>query len=100
MEDDRGLVTATLNPDEGAGVLADLATTVFEGADDEELVRGIAVDHDAHHKQHELCPWLLLAIFIERLGVLNGVAPVLLDDKVGEQGQSVAILDLATNDVV
>jgi hypothetical protein len=54
VDQERDLLSACLETNEGAGVLADLATTVFEGADDEKLLRDITINHRGHHIQLEL----------------------------------------------
>ena len=58
MDDDWGVAAAALNTKEGAGVLANLPSDLtYEGANDEELVVHIHIDHTADDELLELLPW-------------------------------------------
>jgi hypothetical protein len=96
----RGLVVATLNSNEGASMLADLAIGISEGADEEELFISIAVFHGAQHKDFELPGWAMIAIPSKSFDVLEGPAPAIRNHKVLEKGQCIAIVHLATHNII
>ena len=100
MHHHRGLVAATLNSDEGAGVLADLAIDISEGADEQDLLIRIAVFHGAQHKYLKLPEWAMILIPSKSFDVFEGPAPAIRNHEVLVEGQRITIIHLATNNVV